>query len=196
MRAFKKCPKIMIESVTPVFKKTFSGFNTLGLLVFVCLAGVLPVRAQEYTRKINWSTTPKTMTVTGGKKITQPTFKGAAHLQTYGMLPVYTESFPAISGSKVSVQVVNPVYSAATGLDNASIKYITATLNPQGQISYYRKQASAAVSVLPFRKNPASGVIEKLETFTLKVVITPGQQLKSLITYAAHSVLSPGIRFR
>ena len=104
----------MIESVTPVFKKKFSGFNTRNLLVFMIIASVLPAQAQEYARKISWSTAPKTMHVVGDKKITQPTFKGAAHLQKYGMLPSYVEEFPAQPGSSVSVQILNPVYAAAT----------------------------------------------------------------------------------
>ncbi len=187
----------MIESVTPVFKKKFSGFNTLSFLVFVSIAGVLPVQAQEYARKINWSTTPKTMHVVGDKKIIQPTFKGAAHVQNYGMLPQYIEEFPAQPGSNVAVQILNPVYSAATGIDNASVKYITTTLNPHGQLNYYRKEAKAVVSVLPFRKNPASGALEKLESFTVKLVVTPGpHQLKSLNSYASNSVLSTGTWYK
>jgi hypothetical protein len=154
----------MIESVTPVFKKKFSGFNTRNLLVFMIIASVLPAQAQEYARKISWSTAPKTMHVVGDKKITQPTFKGAAHLQKYG-----------------------------TGIDNASVKYITSTLQPQGQLNYYRKQAHAVVTVLPFRKNPSTGALEKLESFTVKLTLTPGgHQLKSLNTYAANSVLANG----
>jgi len=187
----------MIESVTPVFKKVFSGFNTAVLLVLVCLLGVLPANAQDYARKITWSSTPKTMTVAGGKNIIQPTFKSAAHLMTYGMLPVYIEEFAAVAGSAVSVQVVNPVYSAATGIDNASVKYITTTLNPKSEISYYKKQARAVVSLLPFRKNPATGALEKLESFTVKLSVTPGaHQLKSLNSYAANSVLSSGTWYK
>ncbi len=196
MRALKKCPKIMIESVSPVFKKKFSGFNSLILLVFALVTSVLPANAQEYARKITWSTTPKTMVVVGEKKITQPTFAGAAHLQSYGMLPVYTETLGASNGGNISVQVVNAVYSAATGIDNASLKFITSSITAEGHISYFRKQGKAIVSVLPFRKNPATGTIEKLETFTIRVNITPASQQRSLNTYAANSVLANGTWYK
>ncbi|WP_295677370.1 hypothetical protein, partial [uncultured Mucilaginibacter sp.] len=115
----------MIESVYPVFKKRISGFNILNLVILICIAGSLPANAQEYARRLTWNPSPKTMVVMGGKKITQPTFNKAAHLAQYDMLPVYTEVLPANNVGNVSVQVLNPVYSAATNLDNGSAKYIT-----------------------------------------------------------------------
>ncbi len=197
MRAFKKCPKIMIESVSQVFKKNFSGFNTLSLLIFTSLMGTLSVNAQDYARRLTWNAAPKTMVVAGEKKITQPTFNKANHSAQYGMLPLYNEFLPAYSGGTVAVQILNPVYSAATNIDNASIKYITTTVSATGQISFYKKQPQAFVSLLPFRKNPVSGVIEKLESFSLRVTITPNaNNLKSLNSYASNSVLSSGTWYK
>ncbi len=185
-----------MESVSPVFKKKNSGFNTLGLLIIAGMLCGLKANAQDFARKLTWSATPKTMAVVGGAKITQPTFTRAAHMTEYGMLPVYNEVISVNNGSAVSVQVINPVYSAAGNIDNASIKYITSAVSATGQMSYYRKQPRAFVSVLPFRKNPTTGALEKLESFTLRVSVAPLHQLKSLNSYAANSVLSSGTWYK
>ena len=196
MRAFKKCPKIMIESVSPFFKKKFSGFNIPLVLVFVGMAAFLPAHAQDYPRKLTWATALKTLHINGGKDVIQPTFTNAAHLREVGLLPVYNEMLPLNVAGNVNVQIINPVYSAATGVDNASLKYIQTTLNPKGQLSYLKKRPGAEVSLLPFRKNPSTGAVEKLETFTIRVSTTPINQLKSLNSYAANSVLATGTWYK
>ena len=181
-----------MESVSPVFNKKNSGFSIVSLLVLVGTLSGLSAHAQEYARRITWSTTPKTMTIIGDKKITQPTFSKAAHLSKYGMLPVYEEIIPLNIAGTVSVQVVNPVYTAVNNVDNASISYITSSLITDANLTYQKKKPQAFVSVLPFRKNPVSGAIEKLESFTFKLTITPLTRQKSLNTYAANSVLASG----
>jgi hypothetical protein len=191
----------MMESVSPVFNRKISGspaaFGQFGLLVALCLFGSLSANAQDYARRLTWSAIPKTMVVVGDKKITQPTFTNAAHLQQYGMLPVYNEIIPLSTAGAVSVQVLNPVYSAATNIDNGSLKYIAASVIASGNLTFQRKQPKAFVSVLPFRKNPSTGAIEKLESFTLKLTITPNaHQSKALNTYAASSVLSSGTWYK
>jgi len=187
-----------MESVSPVFNKKNSGFNSLNLLVLIGMMVNLGASGQDYVRRLTWSSPPKTITVIGGKKITQPTFTNAAHIQKYGMLPVYNEILPLNAAGTVAVQLLNPVYSPANNIDAASTKYITTSVIAQGNLTYLKKHPKAFVSVLPFRKNPTTGAFEKLESFTLKVTTTPGnaQLLKSLNSYAANSVLSSGTWYK
>jgi len=75
----------MIESVTPVFLRRNFRVLTPNFACFYDYASVLPAQAQEYARKISWSYCAQNHHVLATKKYTQPTFKGAAHLQKYGM---------------------------------------------------------------------------------------------------------------
>jgi len=58
---------------------------------------------------------------------------------------------------------------------------------------YDRSKPQAEISILPFRKNPTTGAVEKLVSFRYQINITPSPQASLRgNTYAAHSVLASG----
>lgn len=151
--------------------------------------------AQDYQRKLEWQSKPKTFTL-GEITINQPTFKNAAHSEPFGLLPFYSETIPLNVGGDVSVEVLNPVFSDSRTLDKESLSFIKERVEARADLTFYRKQPSAHISILPFRKNPATGVIEKLESFTLRMTVTPKLQRRSINSYATNSVLSNGNWFK
>ena len=148
--------------------------------------------AQDYARKLDWQEKAKSLYTIEEKTIIQPTFTNAVHDEQFGLLPVYKENIPINVQGEISIQLVNVVYSTSTHVDNASLPFIKDNVEPKAEISFQRKKPSASISIIPFRKNPSTGVIEKLESFTLRLVITPKGQHRSTQAYAASSVLASG----
>ena len=198
MRATKiKTSKIMIGSVYQGFGKRIYGlFHPAGFVLTVLLLIFSAANAQQFEVRFGLSAQPKTFNLTSGKTITQPAFTHATYTQQYGLLPSFTQITPATTVGKVAVEVVNPVYTAAGQIDNSCLKYIKTSVVAKGQISYYHKKPKLYLSVLPFRKNPTTGAMEKLESFTLKVKITASGGEKSLHSYAANSVLANGTWYK
>jgi hypothetical protein len=62
-------------------------------------------------------------------------------------------------------------------------------------VTYLPKNPAAYVEILPFRKN-GSGQVEKLESFTLRLSVTPKPQWKGSNAYAASSVLAAGTWYK
>ncbi|MFM2307249.1 MAG: type secretion system sortase PorU [Bacteroidota bacterium] len=180
----------MIESAYSFFMRKKSGNNKFYLLVFMVLTTAVAV-AQSYERKIDWLDKTKTFNTIDGKVITQPTFNKAAHSDQLGLLPVYSEVIPLQVSGNINVQITNAVYSISSHIDNTSLVYIKETIEPSADLSFLRKQPFASVSLLPFRKN-AAGVVEKLESFTLRITVTPQPQHRSGNAYASTSKLAIG----
>ncbi len=187
----------MIESVYQRFVKRNYGLpRSQWLVLAVLLFSFTLIHAQQYDIRLSWSAQPKTFNLNNGKTIIQPTFTNASQGAPDGFLPVFSQVSPATTDGKVSVQLVNPVYVAAGQVDNSSLKYIHSSVEASGRIIYYHKKPKLYLSVLPFRKNPASGAIERLESFTLKVTVTPKGGEKSLHSYASNSALANGTWFK
>ncbi len=181
----------MIESAYPFFMKKLSETNRGSIFSLSALFLAFSANAQTYERKIDWQPTPKTFSTIEGKTIIQPTFTKASHLDQFDLLPFYTELIPITANGEVSVQILNPVYSTSDHLDNAGLTFIKETIEPKAELSLLRKQPNAFISFLPFRKN-ASGVVEKLESFTLRLTVTPKPQKRSAAAYASTSSLASG----
>jgi hypothetical protein len=181
----------MIESAYPFFMKKLSDIKMFSVLFLAALFISFSAHAQTFERKIDWQTTPKSFSTIEGKTIVQPTFTKAAHSDQLNLLPFYTEIIPLQISGEVSVQILNPVYAISDHLDNASLSFIKETIEPKAELSLLRKQPNASISFLPFRKN-ASGVIEKLESFTLRLSVVPVPQKRSTNAYATSSALSSG----
>ncbi|HLP21522.1 MAG TPA: type IX secretion system sortase PorU [Chitinophagales bacterium] len=168
-----------------------SGNYKLSALALVLL-WVANVNAQSYERTLEWLPKTKTFSTIDGKTIIQPTFTKAAHSDQLGLLPVYNELIPLSVSGDVSVQLVNPVYAVSGQLDNASLAFIKDAVEPKADLSLLRKQPYASISFLPFRKNTSTGVVERLESFTLRVTVTAKPQHRGLNAYATTSRLASG----
>ena len=189
----KESSKIMIASRYSAARQRFYGFSMLGIMMCV---GLLKAQATDYPRRIVWQAKARTFHTVNSQTITQPTFTNARHMDQYDLLPFYSEFLPATAEGDVSAQITNAVYSAAEGLDKNSAKYIPANITVEATMSYYKKRPSIYVQLLPFRKNPSTGAIERLESFTLKVTVNPKPQLRGGTVYKANSVLASGTWYK
>lgn len=149
------------------------------------------VFAQNYTRKLDWQTVPKSIYTIENTTFIQPTFTNADHSEAVGLLPMYRENIPLSVSGSVEVEIINAIYSLATNVDAKSVKFIGPTIKANAELSLQRKKPFAFVEVFPFRKS-VSGQVEKLESFTLKLTVTPIQNHKAGNAFAANSVLSSG----
>ncbi len=169
---------------------TFMKLRYLTLLLGLIFV-IETAKAQDYSRSISWQTEPKTFVAIDGKVIKQPTFSNAAHSESMLLLPLYKEKIALPATGDLTAQLLNPVYSIATNIDAGSITFIKEQPEVNVALSLIRKRPSASVEILPFRKN-AAGQLEKLESFTLRITLTPKPQKRSGSGYAANSVLANG----
>lgn len=176
--------------------KKVLGLQTPATITLLMALAFGKLQGQDYQRKINWQAKPKTFHTIRGETITQPAFSNAAYLEQKDLLPLYQENIPVGTVANVSAQIVNAVYSPAQNVDSRGVKYIQSNIVITARSSMYKKRPRAYVSFIPLRKNPSTGAIEKLESFTLKLTLTPKPQPKSAIVYAANSVLSSGTWYK
>lgn len=181
----------MIESAYCFFMKKKPA-NTKLLAVVLFMLPAMLVVAQSYERRLEWQDKNKTFSTIDGKTIIQPTFSKAAHADQYGLLPLYSELIPLTVSGELAVQLINPVYTISGRVDDGSLPFIKDAATVTANLSLQRRQPYASVTVLPFRKNPATGVVEKLESFTLRVTVTPKPQYRSANAYASVSKLATG----
>ncbi len=176
------------------FKNIFSYSNCFLLAALIFLCGNL--NAQDYQRKLEWHENAKSIYTIEGKTIIQPTFTNAVHEEQFGLLPVYKENIPISVQGEISIQLLNIVYSNSTHIETGSQVFLKEVIEPQVDISFQRKKPSASISILPFRKNPATGVIEKLESFTIHLVVAPKGQHRATHAFAPSSVLTSGTWYK
>jgi hypothetical protein len=131
-------------------------------------------------------------------------FEGSVTRDGYGLLPFLVQNTDLASEyDKVAeVRIGNPVYEPLpAAISENLINRDRIGLEPVTghDIMTGRESAYAAVSLLPLRLNPATGLVERLVSATLVVVIAPGNPLpgtKLVQTYADHSVLQSGNWYR
>ena len=117
-----------------------------------------------------------------------------------GLLPVFTQSFPFDAGrdSVSQVSMSNMVFDPVADQDIArvaGVDKITTEIRLFKEVTVSRKKSSLEVSLVPLRRNPASGSFERLVSFTLVLEVTSRKtagSLKSVNTYASNSVLATG----
>lgn len=129
-------------------------------------------------------------------------FEGAEYYNNRNFLPYYASSFPLKGGNTDGrVELVNPVYSE---LDAASVAVLGNTAQQLGAtpeltsyIAWEKKQPYIHISLVPLRRNPSSGRIEKLDRFELRVDGFKNRSVASVQrNYATSSVLASGTWYR
>lgn len=127
-------------------------------------------------------------------------FKGAAYDESaFGYLPYYYESIPMGASGIATITLTNAVYAPVVlkkGIVPAtSLNTIESAPVVHIGYGYEQKKPYAQISILPFRKNPATGIPEKLVSFQFTMNVTPSTGTAAIRggnDYAAHSVLASG----
>lgn len=182
-------------------------FSLIFLFVLLALAPVISLMAggSGTTAKysISWNS-PKVILDGRSPVETILSFQGSLLREKYGLLPVFIKFFPfdPDRDSLVEVSINNPVYeqvgetdlAMVNGLDN-----ISADIPIFHELSVARKITSLQVSLLPLRRNPMTGNIERLVSFDLQtdiVQVSHRPTEKAANVYASSSVLASGAWFK
>ncbi|MBL7137836.1 MAG: type IX secretion system sortase PorU [Bacteroidales bacterium] len=155
-----------------------------------------PITIQE---TLQWKPV-KIVEVAPGEWVTLLTFDGSAMTDATGKLPVFfhRSPLPAIQGVIDRVHFNSVVYQPLTPpeiLTIGDVMSIPVTIEPIAGIVKQRKAPFAEISFLPFRRNPESGMIEKVVSFKLTCYFAeanPAAASFSQAGYAEHSVLATG----
>lgn len=118
-------------------------------------------------------------------------------------LPYYHETIALAQGvTAFTVQLADAVYEV---VDQAVINRhpVLNTLGPEpelsGQLGWYRKRPQAQVSVVPFRRNATTGIVERLVSFRLEFAESRGSAplaRSRAFNYPESSVLASGDWYR
>ncbi|MBL7924292.1 MAG: type IX secretion system sortase PorU [Bacteroidia bacterium] len=124
-------------------------------------------------------------------------FRGAHYPAEYKSLPVYHKR---LEFSVLNASILDPVYAPLSPQELPAVLEIA---DPEARLNlttaYERKVASSLIYILPFRKNPANGQLEKLISFRLSY--TRGEQPSAQKAagsagFASNSVLASGTWFK
>ncbi len=135
------------------------------------------------------------------KKSPPVPFEGAHIDPDRAGLPFYSEFLPVSSGTTAfTAHLSNTSYSALTEVELTKwpkLDTIGAEPLMHTHLSWYRKQPQALVAIVPFRRNPSTGMVEKLIGFTLDLVeVHGGGRAGGQRSYPETSKLATGDWFR
>jgi hypothetical protein len=125
------------------------------------------------------------------------TFEKACYYNQHTLLPYYFELIN-INSTNIKVSIVNLSYKTLSNIELKSIEnrnLIREDVEFSYKISYKRKKPYLQFNLLPLRKNPITGQIEKVISFNIE--ITPTLEKSSFIEkknkkYLSESVLKSG----
>lgn len=143
------------------------------LVLFSCLILVPDIYSQQvYFRRLQWHEPHQVMIDSIRKKI--PSFDGAVYPDSLFTLPYFQELFPGRAGMRVSI-LPGAVYEPVPEEERQDLGLLPDTLSFTVFLSTERKKTVTVLRVLPFRKNPDSGIPERLVSF--RIYITPSEQM-------------------
>lgn len=135
-------------------------------------------------------------------------FENAQYDVRRHLLPIYVERIKLPKGTaKASAQIVQATYAPLNESENLALKSSNADqrqnllpddITPSVIVSWFRKEPYAYVQFVPIRKNKATGVFEKLISFSLELAPeeSHSKKFQTTKTYAANSVLTGGTWYK
>jgi len=150
-------------------------------------------------RKIKWNP-DQLLRISETKTVSLLTFSGSGSRDGYKLLPFFIEQFKVDRDldSVQSLTLTNLVFSPISdsiAVNLMDIDKITSQVTPTYSIIYQRKIPFLEVYILPLRRNPATGDLERLISFSLQLELSdnPLPRInKSTRIYSGNSVLSSG----
>lgn len=168
-------------------------------LIFVAFFAVFTANAQDApgrSREIFWLP-PQTVT-TGPQKGQFLFFQDAVFDPAHEGLPSYFEQVKLPAGAVAAKAVIsNAVFTPLTEAEAALAVNTPNEIVPQVAVGNEKKVPYALVTFVPIRKNSATGKLEKLVSFTLRVDPVAGMRTTTNHrTYTSSSVLSSGTWYK
>jgi len=152
--------------------------------------------AQVFHKKIEWKES-KTLYFYINDK-TEPfnvlNFTGASHAVHPEFLPVYSEDIK-IESSNTNATITDLNFASLTTEEEnilISSTKISEEINFDYDIVRSRNQNFLSVNILPFRRNTATGKIEKLLSFNINITEKSHKKTYKSFTYQSNSVLANG----
>lgn len=150
-------------------------------------------------RKIKWHP-DQLLRISEAKKVSLLTFDGSGSHDGYELLPFFIEKFKVDESFDYirSVNLTNLVFMPIPDsivINLVDIENITSQVTLFQSVVYQRKTPFHEVCILPLRRNPATGNIERLVSFTLQLEFSENPSTrneKSGRIYTGNSVLSSG----
>ncbi|MBE0637493.1 MAG: type IX secretion system sortase PorU [Bacteroidales bacterium] len=167
-------------------------------LIFMVLTLSLTGQQKTISETLSW-TNLQTFSI-GDQVIKTLHFSDAINDDAFGMLPVYSRLFPLeLPGFSYRYSISNPEFIPFENQDQLSdlidIELIDNSLNITSDIITLRNKHYSQLKVLPLRRNPQTGLIEKLITFQIDAVPAPEGDFNftpDRTIYAENSVLAEG----
>ena len=173
-----------------------------GLLGYSFLTGSLYAGEQvRISKTLNWKPLESVkVTETQEQKIL--TFTGSTSMDGFGSLPAFYLKVPANPSGELldSAGLSNTVFIALTPEEVLAIddpQLIPPVIDIHVGIAEEKSITYSEITLVPFRRNPVNGLIEKLLSFEIVGRMerrTP--ELKSVASYADHSVLQTGTWYK
>lgn len=169
------------------------------MLVFVALTGL--TQAQENAVILNWNA--PTVLTSGDVTVPALHFDGAYYNLPGSALP-HLMVQQDMSGRPARFEVVleNTVYESLTAAERKTLGNVELppAVEVRPTVGWSRKQPRARIELIPLRRNPSTGQVEKLTSFTWKfgrveAKAASARQGKSR-SWAAQSALATGNWFR
>lgn len=179
--------------------------KTTLLLIACSIASVASSQQGVSTLKtLVWSDSLKQLEFSDYREHATYFFKGASFDETkFGYLPYYFESVKLPFDGTFTVTLSDVTYAplvlqrsriTSAEVPAQKIENSPVVITAKG---YALTKPFAQISVLPFRKNPSSGALEKVISFRYNISITPSPAYTLRgNTYAEHSVLASGTWYK
>ncbi|MCX6233431.1 MAG: type IX secretion system sortase PorU [Bacteroidetes bacterium] len=131
-------------------------------------------------------------------------FEGANYFEETGTLPVYFKRVPLEkAGSDYKVLLKNLIFEDLPLTDPSlwpELANLKDSISVNTTVSYERRKPFLTFSFVPIRKNGLLGNYEKLVSFTVEIIPSPGQEngsdVRSVRSYVQASVLTSGNWYR
>lgn len=164
-------------------------------ITFICFCSTLWTAGytqDHFNRTLDWENT--NIKDINNQILPNISFKGAMYDSHYPGIPFFIERFQTMGRATI----VNEQYAPFTlTLTPEALEKIENNVIVQSAISLERKIPYLSISILPLRKNPSTGLIEKLINFDIKITKDNNFKSGNLIRpYTNTSVLNSGTWYK
>lgn len=188
-------------------------YKNLCLIGILVICSILPAFSQLHgadsippltiQNELQWNPV-KIVEVAPGEWVPLLTFSGSSLLDETGRLPVFFNRSPLSDpdGTVERVELNSIIFQSLTPseiLTIGDVNAIPGVVVPTAVISKQKKMPFVEITLLPFRRNPKNGMIEKVVSFTLTCYFSDqgiGNSSAAQTTYAEHSVLAAGTWYK
>lgn len=168
------------------------------LVLAIFISGFLSLYAQQSDlgkRQLNWGTEIRKLTLSELNELTYLYFEGAYFENYKDMLPRYAEEVKIPSGYDFKIRIEDALYETLVNKYLFESVDLPSTPEISSSVCYIRKRPVGHFSFIPLRRNPMSGILEKMVSFSVVIELIPQKLSTSTSTtgnFVPNSVLSSG----